>query len=858
MSVPVFPDVDAHTLKLYSIFNDNFVRCSGMLVTKNDLDCTRKLETKLESFCGKALKEMASIKRQGTSSRDPTLFKGLCGEIMSSMASTTQYLPKISENVPEKIDTILLNHNQINLINDPTKWKIIKGPFGSGKSVSMYEIARKLMHQTDQLYYITFDPFSLVDLKFQEGFNNLCDEEKLDKSKIKAFSIGDALEGSTIDISDVYDMMYPPRVNLCRVLEYLYSDKTKHLGFMIDEFPGDFLTTKYAENLKESLVKNFQDTTVILALQSVEKNRKVIKSGFFNDDVKEVERCDYHQTGMKVFTLDKTMRMAVNIHQMIEIFQEEIEKEIVDVPLEYKTRILRRPYEPSTRKTRKATKDVPLKPQEQKEQKQPRPTDDTSLQDNPNYQSVRRKTNIASFYDPEKLLTDINAQSGSVSKKLSTSFSYVRGQSGHQIKSDSKPNLIYLNNFRFDFNNFNSSDAAYLSAILRRLMKKDVQLTVICGTLEELAILKYVFQHNLEVSEITTFAPSLTGKYPTKAEKLEALKTGKVLLTCYRGFRGCEMDHCILFASPEDNVPKNLYIEMLTRAINFVDIIVLPVKKLSRVKARLIGVFDKWLQAGLVSPTHTKRSSTNITFSSLEELDDTTVTKQKEDIVPLDQTCDHNVKRQILQVIEDSSLFNHSHIDAAVKNLQQFRTRHFGYEFRDTSEQQKNVTIDGKTYDFDDVWKILEEKKFAKFEEIFQQNANIVNSLRDYRGQTLLMMAARDDRFDVFVHLMDYPQDFSIVDSYGRNVLHWVGLWGEVRYLEMFDQQTIKMLINGRDEYNETPLHWAAQYNKHDVIRWLLAKGADPELKNISGQRPDELRECDGVTKEIFRSFRSS
>eukprot|EP00111_Clytia_hemisphaerica_P007850 TCONS_00022815-protein len=379
LSVPVLLAVDAHTLNLYSIFNENFLSCSGMLVTKNDLDCTRKLETKLESFCGKASSEMASIKRKGACSRDLTFLNSFSGQIMSSMASTTQYLPKISENVPEKIDTILLNHNQINLINDPTKWKIIKGPFGSGKSVSMYEIARNLMHQTDQLYYITFDPFSLVDLKFQEGFDNLCDKEKLDKSKIKAFSIGDALEGSTIDISDVYNMMYPPRINLCRVLEYLYSDKTKRVGFMIDEFPNDFLTTKYAENLKESLVKNFQDTPVILALQSVEKRRQVVKSGFFSDDVKQVERCDYHRTGMKVFILDKTMRMAVNIHQMIEIFQEEIEKEIVDVPLEYKTLILRRPYAPSARKTRKAFKDVPLKPQEQKEQKQPRPTDDVSL-----------------------------------------------------------------------------------------------------------------------------------------------------------------------------------------------------------------------------------------------------------------------------------------------------------------------------------------------------------------------------------------------------------------------------------------------------------------------------------------------
>uniref|UniRef100_A0A7M5XLN2 Uncharacterized protein n=1 Tax=Clytia hemisphaerica TaxID=252671 RepID=A0A7M5XLN2_9CNID len=120
------------------------------------------------------------------------------------------------------------------------------------------------------------------------------------------------------------------------------------------------------------------------------------------------------------------------------------------------------------------------------------------------------------------------------------------------------------------------------------------------------------------------------------------------------------------------------------------------------------------------------------------------------------------------------------------------------------------------------------------------------------------MMAVYEDRFDVFVHLMKYPQDFSLVDNDGRNVLHWVGFYRTVRYLKMFDQQTIKMLIDGRNKWNSTPLHVAACLNNHDVIRWLLAKGANPELKNDDGRRPDEYERCDGVTKEIFRSFRSS
>uniref|UniRef100_A0A7M6DJC7 Uncharacterized protein n=1 Tax=Clytia hemisphaerica TaxID=252671 RepID=A0A7M6DJC7_9CNID len=84
-----------------------------------------------------------------------------------------------------------------------------------------------------------------------------------------------------------------------------------------------------------------------------------------------------------------------------------------------------------------------------------------------------------------------------------------------------------------------------------------------------------------------------------------------------------------------------------------------------------------------------------------------------------------------------------------------------------------------------DVWrKILRKNKFAKFEEIFHQKPNIVNSLRGLSGYTLLMWAVWNDRFDIFVHLMEYPQVFSLVNDAGQNVLHWVSLKGTVRHLE--------------------------------------------------------------------------
>ena len=47
------------------------------------------------------------------------------------------------------------------------------------------------------------------------------------------------------------------------------------------------------------------------------------------------ERCDLDQSQMSVFNLTKTMRMSVDIQQMVQVFQKEIEKEPIIIPLMY-------------------------------------------------------------------------------------------------------------------------------------------------------------------------------------------------------------------------------------------------------------------------------------------------------------------------------------------------------------------------------------------------------------------------------------------------------------------------------------------------------------------------------------------
>ena len=169
--------------------------------------------------------------------------EALCGELMASMAQTSLYLPKVTDDVTTKIDTILLTSEQINIINDPAKWKVIKGPFGSGKSILLHEMVRKRLKEDDNspIYYISFDPYSLVDVKCQEAFDSLCMNENKEhlKSRIKAISIGDVLaDCESVSIEDVYSLTRPPKKNLALVLEHLLQ-KEKNLKGESATSPND-------------------------------------------------------------------------------------------------------------------------------------------------------------------------------------------------------------------------------------------------------------------------------------------------------------------------------------------------------------------------------------------------------------------------------------------------------------------------------------------------------------------------------------------------------------------------------------------------------------------------------------------
>ena len=83
--------------------------------------------------------------RSGISNRTGDALKVLAGTMMASMSQTLIYLPRVTHHLPTKISTILLNQEQIRAIQYPAKWKVLKAPFGGGKTVVLAEIAKKLL-----------------------------------------------------------------------------------------------------------------------------------------------------------------------------------------------------------------------------------------------------------------------------------------------------------------------------------------------------------------------------------------------------------------------------------------------------------------------------------------------------------------------------------------------------------------------------------------------------------------------------------------------------------------------------------------------------------------------------------------
>ena len=183
------------------------------------------------------------------------------------------------------------------------------------------------------VFYISFDPFSLVDQKF-----NVCFSEKsyIATQRLKSMSIYNAISGSDISLESIYGAATsPPSSNIGDVFLFL---KKQHQGqlvhFLVDELNQEVFTKSYASTLYNILESSFNESTIVIALQSVCKNR-TIKS-VDNENVYQSDPIDLENCELEIIQLKTSARMTQQLYKLQLNLQKEVEQNPFKATVTYK------------------------------------------------------------------------------------------------------------------------------------------------------------------------------------------------------------------------------------------------------------------------------------------------------------------------------------------------------------------------------------------------------------------------------------------------------------------------------------------------------------------------------------------
>ena len=116
---------------------------------------------------------------------------------------------------------------------------------------------------------------------------------------------------------------------------------------------------------------------------------------------------------------------------------------------------------------------------------------------------------------------------------------------------------------------------------------------------------------------------------------------------------------------------------------------------------------------------------------------------------------------------------------------------------------------------------------------------------------------------DVFNYLINFTQDFSVVDELGYNIVHRIAIFSlhdddvcSRMLMKLSEKTNVESFINNKHHNGRTPLHVAARFNRHRFIETIVKLGGDFNIKDNHNRLPDEQDDCDDETKRIIQRLR--
>ncbi|XP_014647216.1 PREDICTED: transient receptor potential cation channel subfamily A member 1 [Ceratotherium simum simum] len=96
------------------------------------------------------------------------------------------------------------------------------------------------------------------------------------------------------------------------------------------------------------------------------------------------------------------------------------------------------------------------------------------------------------------------------------------------------------------------------------------------------------------------------------------------------------------------------------------------------------------------------------------------------------------------------------------------------------------------------------------------------------------------------------PKKLRKYDDMNASPLHHAAEEGRVELMEMIINDSSCEVLNGMDDYGNTPLHWAAEKNQVESVKFLLSKGANPNIRNYNMMAPLHIA-VQGMHNEVMK-----
>ena len=193
--------------------------------------------------------------------QDNKIFSLFCKKFISLMACTEcEYLPNFTRNVTSQMEQacLLLNPKQMEILYSSFNFVILKGNFGTGKTIilqkKLEELAQKLTKE-QIIYYINYDRKSNALTEVKKFIKHICPKIS---NRIKILGNKDGLQLSGIFQSISKEV----------------GQGIKSVHVFIDEYNGEDLTRSEVDLLKMNLQEeHFKDSIIFIAAQPIEKVR---------------------------------------------------------------------------------------------------------------------------------------------------------------------------------------------------------------------------------------------------------------------------------------------------------------------------------------------------------------------------------------------------------------------------------------------------------------------------------------------------------------------------------------------------------------------------------------------------------